>query len=138
MERVRITIGEYVFTAKLETEKAPKTCEQFKKMLPYKDKTVHVRWCGEGIWIPMGEFDVGVGYENATSYPNKGEIVIQTGKISETENMIPYGANIFFSKVGRLVGNHFLTIEDDLDKLAEVGVRVLYEGAKDITFELID
>ncbi len=138
MEKVKITIGDKVFMARLESEKAPKTCAAFKKMLPYKDKTVHVRWCGEGIWIPMGNFDVGVGYENQTSYPNRGEILIQTGKVSETEIMIPYGHSIFFSKVGRLVGNHFLTIEDNLDELAKVGVEVLYEGAHDITFELVE
>ena len=49
MERVKITIGDKVFTARLETEKAPKTCAVFKKMLPYKDKTVHAQILGRGL-----------------------------------------------------------------------------------------
>ena len=33
----------------LEEEKAPLTCEFFKKMLPIKNKIIHVRWSGEAV-----------------------------------------------------------------------------------------
>jgi hypothetical protein len=45
------------------------------------------------------------------------------GGISETEILIAYGPTCFASKAGQLAGNHFLTIEDNLDVLAELGAR---------------
>ena len=45
-----------------------------------------------------------------------------------------YGPACFASKAGQLAGNHFLTIRDDLDRLAKVCRAVLWEGAKGITF----
>ncbi|MFT5739732.1 MAG: hypothetical protein ACI822_001053, partial [Gammaproteobacteria bacterium] len=39
------------------------------------------------------------------------------------------------SKAGTLAGNHFATITSDLDKLREIGVSTLWEGAKPIIFE---
>lgn len=42
----------------------------------------------------------------------------------------------FASKVGQLAGNHFITITDDLDKLAEMGRSVLWSGAQKLRIEL--
>ena len=55
MTKVRITSGDYCFIAELLEEEAPKTCEAFKKMLPLKSEMIHVRWSGEGVWIPYGD-----------------------------------------------------------------------------------
>jgi hypothetical protein len=41
----------------------------------------------------------------------------------------------FASKMGQLAGNHFLTVTSGLDKLAELGRAVLWEGAKPIRIE---
>ena len=61
MSKLKITAGPFTFGARLETEAAPKTCAAFLKHLPFKSQVVHVRWSGEGVWIPLGDLDFGVG-----------------------------------------------------------------------------
>lgn len=98
---------------------------------------IHVRWSGEGMWIPMGDARwEGLTYENHTSYPSKGEMLIYPGGISEMEMILAYGSVCFASKVGQLAGNHFLTITDGLDRLYALGRKCLYERAQPITIEL--
>ncbi len=137
MTTLKITAGGFNFKARLEEENAPKTCSAFLKLLPYKNKIIHVRWSGEAVWIPLGDFDLGVGYENHTSHPSKGEILLYPGGISETEILLPYGSTCFSSKMGQLAGNHFVTITEGIEKLPELGRKVLWEGAQDIIFEKI-
>jgi len=135
MDKLRITAGGHTFAARFETAAAPKTCAVFKKLLPYYNRIIHVRWSGEGVWIPLGELDLGLSYENHTSYPAPGQFIVYPGGISETEILLAYGGVRFASKVGQLAGNHFITITSDLDKLYELGRAVLYEGAKPIRIE---
>ena len=40
---------------------APQTVAAFLKLLPYRQKFIHVRWSGEGVWVPLGEWSLGVG-----------------------------------------------------------------------------
>jgi hypothetical protein len=137
MDKLRVTAGSYVFDAKLETAAAPKTCAIIRKLLPYENKIIHVRWSGEGVWVPLGDMDLGLTYENHTSYPAPGQMIVYPGGISETEILLAYGAVHFSSKLGQLAGNHFLTITSDLDKLYELGHAVLYEGAKSVRIEAV-
>ena len=135
MDKIRITSGSHEFNAHLETKAAPKTCTAFRRLLPYTNKIIHVRWSGEAVWIPLGNLDLGLQYENHTSYPAPGQIIVYPGGISETEILIAYGSVHFASKVGQLAGNHFVTITSGLDRLAELCKAVLWEGAKDIRIE---
>lgn len=135
MTQLRITIANKVFNARLETEKAPKTCAAFTKRLPFEGEIVHVRWSGEAVWIPLGELDFGVGYENHTSFPAPGQILLYPGGISETEILLAYGGVHFASKMGQLAGNHFITLTSGLDMLPEIGRQALWEGAQSIRFE---
>jgi hypothetical protein len=68
MTLLRIKAGPFDFEARLEQEAAPRTCERFLGLLPYKQRIIHVRWSGEACWIPLGNTDFGLGFENATSY----------------------------------------------------------------------
>ena len=136
MTKIRITAGPFTFGAKLEEEAAPKTCAVFRKLLPYREKIIHVRWSGEGCWIPLGDLDLGLGYENHTSYPAPGEIIVYPGGISETEILLAYGGVRFASKVGQLAGNHFLTVTEGRENLVPLGKMTLRQGAQDILFEL--
>jgi hypothetical protein len=136
MSQVRITAGDYVFTGRFEEKDAPQTVAAFRRMLPYREEIIHVRWSGEACWIPMGQFDLGLGPENATSYPAPGHVIIYPGGISETEILIAYGPCCFASKAGQLAGNHFLTVTEGLDDLATLGRLTLRKGAQPITFAL--
>jgi hypothetical protein len=136
MTTLGIKAGPYDFEAETQDELAPITCAKFLGMLPYRQQIIHVRWSGEGCWIPLGEFNFGVGYENATSHPAPGEIILYPGGISETEILLAYGAVDFASKVGQLAGNHFLTITKGKEKLRDLGKLCLWKGAQDIVFSL--
>ena len=135
MEKLKVTINEHVFDARLETEAAPKTCAAFLKHMPFKSQVVHVRWSGEGVWVPLGDLDFGVGYENHTSHPAPGHFILYPGGISETEILLAYGGVHFASKMGQLAGNHFITLTSGLDLLPEIGRRALWQGAQGIRFE---
>jgi len=134
MTKLKVTIAGIEFDARFE-DAAPKTVAAFRAQLPYVSKVVHVRWSGEGVWIPLGETDFGVSYENHTSYPAPGQFILYPGGISETEILLAYGGVHFASKMGQLTGNHFITLTSNLDKLAELGPKVLWDGAQDIRFE---
>lgn len=85
--------------------------------------------------MPFGDFDFGVGYENHTSFPAPGQILLYPGRISETEILLAYGGVHFASKMGQLAGNHFITLTSGLDKLSEVGALALWKGAHTTCFE---
>jgi Protein of unknown function (DUF3830) len=131
---LRITAGEFTFVARLEEEQARETVAAFRRLLPLESRAIHVRWSGESMWIPFGELDVGVGFENATCYPNPGELLLYPGGVSETELLLPYGHVAFASKAGPLAGNHFATVVEGVDNLRELGERCLWKGAQDIAF----
>ncbi len=135
MTMLKITAGSYTFKGRFEEKLAPRTVAKFKTLLPYAERIIHVRWSGEACWIPLGELDLGLTYENHTSFPAPGQIIVYPGGISETEILIAYGGVRFASKVGQLAGNHFITITDDLDKLAEMGRSVLWNGAQKFRIE---
>ncbi|WP_159587144.1 DUF3830 family protein [Chelativorans xinjiangense] len=138
MSKLIVTAGPYRFDARFEAEDAPKTVAAFRKAMPFAGQIVHVRWSGEGIWIPLGERDFGVGYENHTSHPAPGQIILYPGGISETEILLAYGGVDFSSKMGQLAGNHFITLTSGQDKLRELGTMVLWKGAQPITFEEVE
>jgi hypothetical protein len=130
-----IEIDGYKFTAVLEEKKSPETCAVFRKAMPFRGEIVHVRWSGEGVWVPLGDTHYSVKYEDATSYPAPGQVLFYPKGKSETEILIAYGCVQFASKAGTLAGNHFATITSDLEKLTEIGISTLWEGKKSIVFK---
>ena len=119
---LEITVGSMRFRARWEAEAAPKTCAAFRRLLPLRARLVQARWSGESAWVPLGELQTGLGYENHTSYPAAGQL------------LFPYGSTRFASKAGQLAGNHFATIEEGREQLNELGRRVLHDGAQEIVF----
>ena len=132
---LEIVAAGFRFAARLEEDAAPQSVEAFRRMLPLETRIIHARWSGEACWIPWGDLDVGIGPENATSYPSPGELLLYPGGVSETELLFPYGAAAFGSKAGRLAGNHFATIVEGEEHLRDLGQKALWEGAQDIRFE---
>ena len=137
MSQLVFRAGDFTFQARFEEQLAPKTCAAFRRAMPFESQAIHVRWSGEGVWMPLGDLDFGVSFENHTSYPAPGQIILYPGGISETEILLAYGGVHFASKVGQLAGNHFLTIVEGLDKVRPLGELVLWHGAQDILFEAI-
>jgi len=131
---LEITAGPYRFVARLEEAAAPQTVTAFRRLLPLESKIIQARWSGQAAWIPFGELDLGLGPENAVSYPAPGEILLYPGGVSETEILFPYGPTCFASKAGQLAGNHFATIVEGNEQLQELGERVLWDGAQEIRF----
>lgn len=137
MTMLRITAGPYTFKARWEEKDAPKTVAAVRRMLPLRSKLVHCRWSGESTWVPLGEKRLGVDFENHTSHPAPGQVLVYPGGISEMEVLFPYGSCLFSSKVGQLAGNHFATVTQGNEHLAEIGRLTLWEGAQDFLVEEI-
>ena len=136
MPELRVIAGPYTFGGRFESEAAPKTVAAFRAHMPFASRIIHVRWSGEGVWMPLGDLDFGVGYENNTCYPSPGQIILYPGGVSETEILMAYGNVNFASKAGQLSGNHFITLTEGLETLYSLGRKVLWEGAQDIRIEL--
>ena len=132
---LEIVAADFRFVARLEHDAAPQTVAAFRRLLPLRSQIIQARWSGQSAWIPFGELDVGIGAENATSYPSPGELLLYPGGVSETELLFPYGPTCFASKAGQLAGNHFATIVAGRGDLAELGRRVVWEGAQEIRIE---
>lgn len=133
---VTITIGVTLqFIARMEDERCPRTCQAFASALPFDARLIQARWSGEAAWVPLtGSTLAGAvtWFENPTSHPAPGEILLYPGGLSEPELLVPYGPTTFSSKVGQLAGNHFLTIIEGQEQLSELGRRVLWEGSQPI------
>jgi hypothetical protein len=130
---LKITVAGFEFEASLEEEAAPATVAAVRGLLPFERQLVQARWSGEAAWVPMGfELDLGLGPENANSYPAAGELLLYPGGVSEVEILFPYGATCFASKMGQLAGNHFATVQGGREHLPELGRRVLWEGSQNI------
>ena len=134
MSDITITAGPFTFRARFEDTAAPATCAKFRSLLPYSERIIHVRWSGEACWIPLGDLDLGLGYENHTSFPAPGQVILYPGGISETEILLAYGGVRFASKVGQLAGNHFLTVTEGMEQLLPLGRMTLLQGAQPIVF----
>ena len=138
MSDIVVSAGPFRFRARFEESRAPQTCAAFRQVLPYAEKLIHVRWSGEACWIPLGTHQFGVGYEDATSFPSPGEVILYPGGIpgalSETEILIAYGPCRFASKAGQLAGNPLLRITEGLENLHALGRLTLLEGAQPIRF----
>jgi hypothetical protein len=135
---VTIAAGPFTFRAKLEDDLAPATCAAFRTMLPYEERLIHVRWSGEGMWIPMGDQEFDLPWENNTSYPAPGHFIFYPKGLSETEILLAYGGVRFAAKTGQLSGNHFLTIFEGQENLVALGKMTLWEGAQSVRFALAD
>ena len=151
---LRLTIGAgdraLVLEARLERERAPKTVATVESLLPFRGKILQGRWSGESAWIPLEDWRAAstpggggegprafdLAYENHTSYPAPGELLLYCFGLTVNELLLPYGPTVFESRVGKLAGNHFATVTSGREGLRELGRRVLWEGAQDVLIEL--
>ena len=135
MSDVIIRVGALRVTARFEEAAAPRTCAAFRALMPFAQQLIQTRWSGEAAWVPMGDLDLRIPAENATSHPSRGDLLLYPRGVSETELIFAYGSCSFSSKVGQLAGNHFLTLTAGHEQLPELGRLVLWKGAQPITIE---
>jgi hypothetical protein len=131
---LEIAAAGFDLVARLEGERSPQTVAAFRRLLPLESKLIQARWSGQSAWIPFGDLDLGIGFEDPTSYPSPGQLLIYPGGVSETEILFPYGHTCFASQAGPLAGNHFASVVEGLEHLPEIGRKVLWEGAQPILF----
>jgi hypothetical protein len=132
---LHLTVGDLVFGVRLEEALAPATCAAILGRLPLSGSLLQSRWSGEAAWVPLGDLDLGVGLENGTRFPAPGQLLFYPRGLSETEILVPYGPTSFGSKLGPLAGSHFATIAEGAEQLAELGRRVLWQGAQALRLE---
>ncbi len=135
---LRISIGALTFNAEFETKRAPKTVAAMRAILPVVGNILQARWSGESAWVPMGDTRIGIDFENHTTYPAPGELLVYPGGISEMEILVPYGATRFASRVGDLAGNHFATIAATRDEMAEIGRLITWNGVQTFRMEITE
>ena len=138
---LKITVGDLTFEADLEEADAPHTVEGILKLLPISGTLLQAPWCGEAGSLDMSDsgFDLGESehesFENHTTHPSPGNILIYPGGFSDPEILFAYGPAIFARRFGNLAGNHFATVTKGREHFKELGRRLQYEGAQAITIE---
>ena len=136
MGTLHISVGDLNFTGRW-VDGSDRTIEALRALMPMRSRLIHVRWSGEGCWVPLGDLHLDIPPENATSHPAPGELIVYPGGLSECEILLAYGSVDFSSKVGQLAGNHFITLTSGLERLAELGKTVLWKGAQKVRFEVV-
>ena len=137
-KEVEIVIDDYVFTAKLLENLAPKTCEIIYNALPLtsdssrEEGIIHSAWSGEVMMIRW-DFDtlpIKIPPENKTIYAREGVVACYDMIQPFNEIYIVYRYGHFVNWLGSNPYNEFAKITDDLDKLAEIGRKIQLEGRK--------
>ncbi len=142
MKHIKITSGEYEFIARLEEEKSPESCKWLLSMLPWTDSMVHVSWSGHACFFRLQDRAHGIPYENPLRFPSKGEVLLYPGNIPNLqmggELYFAWGPNAFACDNGNLSGNLVMTIEQGLDRLAEFGEKVHFDGKQKTVLTLLE
>lgn len=137
VHRLCLTSRELTFIAETHPE-APRSVDALLGLLPWQTELVHVRWSGEGVWVPLGDRHFDLPWETPTRYPAPGEVLFYPGGYSETEILMAYGPCAFASKLGPIAGNHVMTVVEGIERLPELGRRCLWEGAQPLTMTLLE
>lgn len=122
------------FTAVLFEDKAPKTCQFVLDHLPITGKIGHGRFSGEMMYFLLDlTFDE---LENPSAFGFlPGDIVYMTPFYKDIPNelAIIYGPKTIIQHTcGLIPSNHFARIIDNLDELAQIGIRTHEQGLENI------
>ncbi len=52
MTEIKVSPGPFELEARFERKAAPGTTGLFESLLPNRQNIIHLRWSGEGCWIP--------------------------------------------------------------------------------------
>ena len=132
---LEITAAGMRFVARWEDELAPKTVAAFKAILPLDDRIIHCRWSGESNWIPWGDRDLGIGPENATSYPHPGRAGALPRRPERDRASLPLRLLLVREQGRAPLGESLRDPRRGPGQLKELGRLTLWEGAQPISFK---
>ena len=131
-----------VFVARLLEEEAPRTCRAIRDRLPFAYRFHHSIVSGQALVTLPPDLNVEPENQRVAGIPpgTISFLVRDETRLVPAEIYIAYG--IFISRGLTLdmkqPVNVFARIEADLETLAQVGRRVLMEGAEQVRFSLAD
>ncbi|QLH16992.1 DUF3830 family protein (plasmid) [Paracoccus pantotrophus] len=133
-----MTSGRFRLSGVLLQDQAPETCNWFLGRLPLAATMLQAAWSGMAVFSDLDGEGRGVPFENITSYPAVGSVLMYPGNMQGNagELYIPYGGNRFSCPIGQIAGNHFLTFDAGVEKLSELGRLIRQCGARDLHFAL--
>jgi hypothetical protein len=131
-----------VFAARLLTAEAPKTCETIQRRLPFSYRFHHSIVSGQALVTLPPDLTVERENQRVAGVPpgTLAFLVRDEPVLVPDEIYIAYG--LFISR-GLTVDmkqpvNIFARVEEKLDELAQVGRRVLMEGAETVRFGFLE
>lgn len=112
------------FEIELLQQEAPRTCEAFKKMLPYTAGALQARFSGNEFFFRM---PLGVPQENI-QIPQMFDLAFNSDE--EQAICVYYGSNIRHADPPY---NRFARVKGDAKQLEETAMRIWREGMEDVT-----
>ena len=82
---LEISAGGFDFVARFEEADAPHTVAAFRTLLPLESKIIHVRWSGEGGWIPLQQRPV---KGDASNFEQVGHILAALAVFDELPGVL--------------------------------------------------
>ncbi len=128
-------------TARLLSDRAPRTVSVLRGLLPLKAMVFHSRWSGREINFPV-KSEERIPRENQTSQTNTGDVIywkeweMDTSKPAEAI-AIYYGAEVTRDHRGSLPVNVFARIpESQWNSIEEIGLRIWQHGIERVEVTL--
>ena len=138
MQDIELESGHFRAVGRLLPDMAPQTCGWFLAKLPFEVRVVQAVWSGMAVFADLAGAAHDVPFENITSYPATGSILLYPGNAQGNagEIYIPYGGNKFCCPIGQIAGNHFMTLTASMETLRDFGRLVRYGGEQTLHFKL--
>lgn len=135
-----MTTGRFRLSGELLHDKAPGTCAWFLARLPFEVRVVQAAWSGMAVFADLAGAGRDVPFENITSYPAAGCVLMYPGNAQGNagEIYIPYGANRFACPIGQIAGSHFLTLDASAETMRDFGHMIRHGGAQNLLFRLVE
>ncbi|WP_324669640.1 DUF3830 family protein [Geochorda subterranea] len=133
-----------VFKARLLVEEAPDNTRYLVNAMPLEGTALHCMWSGQGVFAQLKDFPVNPGENQQIIGIHPGTVAIEyyppymRSRGPRTGVIVTYGPN-FYYKNPYAVHNPLLLvgrIEEDLEELARIGLRIRRQGGERMRLRL--
>jgi hypothetical protein len=124
--RLEMTLDGLVLIAELFEEAAPRSTQALLRQLPMEGQAVHAMWSGP-LYIVEEVSLNDAPLENPVTFLSVGDLVYHP---RHKEIAIAYGPTQFREPSGSVYVTYLGRVTGDLERLAEIGRRLQYTGAK--------